>query len=126
MDKFHDAKQVLELRDSIPFGENQLIVTTMMLEEPKVFHSKKYWFETYVIEVSNENDSKMVFGKLGNQYLTAYEAIQGHRLTVSMLQEILVRAESKFSNKNDSEILIRTESEVGTKPKKQQKGLDKS
>lgn len=130
MDKFTDAKQVLELKDVITFGANELVVSTVMLEEPKLVHGRRYWFETYVIELGSD-DGKIIFGKLGNQYLTAYEAIQGHRLTTIMLQEVLTRAESAYSKQNDSSLQnpenpAPTVLQAPDKPKKGTKGLDKT
>jgi hypothetical protein len=100
MDKFPDAKQILELKDSFPFGENEFVISTIMLDEPKVIHGRKYWFETYLIEVDKEG--KMILGKLNNQYLTAYEAIQGHKLASINFNELVVRAKIVFSPQQES------------------------
>lgn len=83
---FHDAKQILDLKDNIDLNHMSLILSTVMLDSPKVIHGRKYWFETYVIKIKDEKVSTvMIMG----QYLTAYEAMQSHKSILAGIGNII-------------------------------------
>lgn len=120
MDK-NDARQVLNLLDIIRCPSSELVMSTVILDEPKIIHSKKYWFESYLIETQGE---RTLSAKLVGQYSNCLDAVQQHKLIFAALNEVAIKFEDKLLKVNqeltEAYAKLESKSEVTVKlPKKQ-------
>jgi len=95
---FHDSKQILDLRDSMVVGGREFILSTIMLDQVKIIHGKKYWFETYLVEMYKNTVATV---KIMGHYTSAHEAVTSHKLISSCLGYLL-----SFANKENEEVKI--------------------